>query len=398
MANLFQNNKYNPIFWAEEALEHLRDSLGMSRRVYWGYANERQTEGAQKGDTITITVPGLLTATNDENRTPEDLNTGSRNIMLNTYTKSDFAVTDRELSYGSDAIVQDHIGEAMFRVVEDIDTKLIDLTKRIPYRIAADNDVANDLVNGKTALFDNGVRVDREMIHFGIDSTAYNALLKSGIYSSANIAGSNANAALIKGSLDERFGITPFPMQRAAVTHTTGTIATQGSAQVGALVAAQTTNDTTVAVDGLTAGLTIKSGDPFTIAGNSQKYVVTADALVDVGGAVTLSVWPNLVIAYEEDAAVTFDETPVAGGTYQGLAMFNDKAFALVPVALPTAGAEIGSVRMYTAVDEETGMAVRATISYNPNGIGKVTVKYDALFGCDLIDPNRAVQVCRAVV
>lgn len=396
MANVFQNNKYNPTYWAQEGLFHLQETLGMAKRVYWGYSDERQMGSRNLGETVTVTIPGLLTATNDPNRDPEDLLTSSRSITLNTYTKSDFQVTDQEMAYGGDSTIGDHIRQAIYAVVKDIDHKLVALASRIPYRIAADTDVTNDLINGRTTLFENGVPVDREPVHYIIDPITYAALLKSGIYSSANIAGAAANTALMRGSLDERFGVMPFPMQTASITHTTGTIATQGSAETAALVGAHTVGSTSLSLDGATNALTIKAGDPLIIAGNSQKYIASANATVSGTGTVTLSVWPPLVTNYVNDAVVTFDETAVAGGTYTGLAMFNSKAFAIVPAPLPTAGADIGSVRMSTATDPETGLSVRATMSYNASGVGKVVVKYDALFGMDLIDPNRAVMICRA--
>lgn len=97
-----------------------------------------------------------------------------------------------------------------------------------------------------------------------------------------------------------------------------------------------------------------------------------------------------------DNAVVTFDKTPVAGGTYTGLAMFNSKAFAIVPAPLPQSGSQIGGVLMRTVTDPETGLSLRATISYDASGVGRVIVKYDALFGADIIDPNRAVLICRA--
>ena len=160
MANVFQNNKYNPTFWAQEGLYHLQESLGMAKRAYWGYSAERMSAG-NLGDTVTITVPGLLTATNDSTRDPEDLLTSSRSITLNTYTKSDFQVTDQEMAYGGDSTIGDHIRQAIYAVVKDIDHKLIALASRIPYRVAADSDITNDLINGRTQLFTNGVPVDR---------------------------------------------------------------------------------------------------------------------------------------------------------------------------------------------------------------------------------------------
>ena len=391
---MFTGNKYNPVFWAQEGLYQLQEALGMTRRVYWGYSEERQSMGANLGDTVTVTIPGNLTATNDPTRPPEELNTSSLNIKLDLYVKSDFQVSDRDLAFGGDQIITDHIQQAIYRVVQNMDTHFINLGKRIPWRQPADADISNDLINGRTRLFEAGVAVDREPIHYMVDSLTYGSLLKSGVYSSGGTVGALSNDALIKGSLSERFGVMPFPMQSAAITLTAGTIATQATAQIGSVSVTVGKGASSITLAGLTAGLTIVEGDVFGIEGSAQKYTSTTAATVAGDGTVTVGVWPPLVTEYLATTAVTFDVSP-AGASMKGLIMFNQRAFAIVPAPLPMNGKTMGSVLQYTVTDDVTGLSLRATMSYDSTGVGRVIVKYDALFGGALIDPNRAVLICR---
>lgn len=398
MANVFQDNKYNPSFYANEALMHFHEELGMAKRSFWGYAEEHKG-AVPRGDSVTITVAGLLTASNDPTSDPDDLVTGKRVIYINTPVKVEFAVTDTQIAFGTDQIISDHVSEALYRVSENLDGKLISLCGRIPYRVAADtnSNPKNDFINARQLLRRNGVKVDRtsEMLHYAVDDVAEADLLRSDLYTSVNVVGSYANEALLKGSLSPRLNISPFIMQSSTVSHTCGTIATQGSQEGAALVGDHAIDATTLTLDGATATLTVKANDSLVIAGNSQKYVATADAVVAADGTVTLSVDPPLIVPYSDNAEVLFDETPVAGGSFVGLPLFHTKAFAVVPVALPDHGKNLGA-NVATVTDPETGLSIRATLSYDATGEGSVRVKYDARFGVMLIDPRRATLVCRA--
>jgi len=341
-------------------------------------------------------VPGLLTATNDPNRAPEDLETGSRTILLNTYAKADFTINDRELTFGGDSIISDHMGEAIGRVCASLDASVLGLCGRIPNRISSSisTDVIQNLINGKTQLFSQGVPIDQQLVHYLIDPTEYAALMGTPSYADASVGGPTTESTILQGSLTPRMGVAPFPMQNPTVTHTTGTIARQATAQTGALVAATPVSSSSITIDGLTAGLTINVNDVFTIAGNPQKYVATTQTTVSAGGVATFSIWPNTLRGHAADTAVTFDKTPFASGSFSGLAMFHPKAFAVVPASLTTMGNKLGHAQ-HSVADPETGLNLRATISYDNSGLGSVTVKFDMLLGAALIDPQRAVLICR---
>lgn len=80
---------------------------------------------------------------------------------------------------------------------------------------------------------------------------------------------------------------------------TYGTVLVNGGSQTG----------TSLSVDGLTTGITIKDGDVFTIAGVNKVYTVTADAS-ESSNAATLTIDPALDSSPADDAAITFLSTP----------------------------------------------------------------------------------------
>lgn len=60
-----------------------------------------------------------------------------------------------------------------------------------------------------------------------------------------------------------------------------------------------------VALDGFTAGATVKAGDLCQFAGHAKVYMATADATADGAGALTLAIEPALMATPADDAAVT---------------------------------------------------------------------------------------------
>lgn len=60
-----------------------------------------------------------------------------------------------------------------------------------------------------------------------------------------------------------------------------------------------------VALDGFTAGATVKAGDLVTFAADAKVYMVTADATADGLGELSLAIEPALVASPADNAAVT---------------------------------------------------------------------------------------------
>ena len=115
---------YNPVFYAQEALIQLEKSLGMAGRVHRGYDTERKS--FEKGEYINISRPSTL-ATANAPATALELVTESVQIQLAYWREVKFKLTDKELAFTGERIIDEHIRPAAYSLANDIDTKLVAL-------------------------------------------------------------------------------------------------------------------------------------------------------------------------------------------------------------------------------------------------------------------------------
>src|SRR3989304_5787547 len=107
---------YNPIFYASEALIHLRKALGMAGRVHRGYDRERSS--FMKGDTARIRKPSTFTA-QDAPSTAQDLVTDTVDIVLSYWREVKWALTDKERAFTQDDIIREHIAPSAYALGDD---------------------------------------------------------------------------------------------------------------------------------------------------------------------------------------------------------------------------------------------------------------------------------------
>lgn len=394
MANDF--DAYDPIFYAQEALELLENALGMAGRIHRGYDRERTS--VTKGSTIQINQPSTLTTQAGGTGTTNDLTTKKIDLVMDDWREVKFAVTDKELAYSGEQIINIHIKPAVYALANYIETKLTDLYKSVPwsYDVGA-TPAASDIINCRKVLRDNaGAILDYSTgdVHFAIDSTLEAAFLGLNLFHEAATTGQGNNTeALMYGSLGTRFGVEHF-VQQTLATHTSGTVISGENDVAGALTADASAGDTSIAVDGLNASETIVAGDSFVIAGNSQRYVATATTTLTTGAG-TISCYPALVTDYSNNDVVTFEtigSTNYADKYFSNL-MFHKDAFAIALAPLPEIGDGIGA-HMATITDPRTGLSIRSRLAYI-DASATVNVTLDILFGYKCIQPNMAVVARR---
>jgi hypothetical protein len=229
--------------------------------------------------------------------------------------------------------------------------------------------------------------MDDGNIHMMIDGTVETYFLNSATFHSASVAGASATPVLQRGTLGTRFGVEVFASQNTP-THVPGT----GSAVGGDGTLAVNNGGgyaagvKTMALDGGTSSQTFLIGDTFVIAGNSQRYVLTANTTLTTGaGNITFT--PGLVAAAADDAVVTFT-LQTATAHSQNL-MFHRNAFAYATAPLPT---DLPGIEVFTAVDPVSGLSLRAR-RWGDGANSQVFQCIDALWGVKVLDPNMAVRV-----
>lgn len=366
---------YDPLFYAQEALIQLEKALGMAGRVHRGYDKSPQ----QKGSVISISKPSTFTALAAPT-TAQDLTAGEVQITLDQWYEVKFKLTDKEMTFTTEKIVNDHIRPAAYAIADKIDQQLCALYKDIPwYNVNSSPVAVADFTANRRILNTNAAPTD--MRHMMLSPTQEEEALNLSAFTQWQGAGQAGADAQMRGSLGMKYGYEVF-MNQNVQTHTQGVSADA----TGALTAAGTKGDTAISFDSVTSGGTFKAGDSFTIAGNSQRYVFTADFTATGGAKTDAPIFPALVQDYDNLAVVTIN---LVGGE-QGLG-FHRNAFALAMAPLSEMGDGRGA-QISTVVDPITGLSLRARIFY----VGDSSTNYvsiDALWGVKTLDPNLACRL-----
>lgn len=371
MANVLGN--YNPEFYAQEALIQLFKALGMAGRVHRGAEQERNGAGNSKGDTINLKRPTKFTSAEHvagSGSTTQDVVGENIAITLNNHQEVKYALTDRELAYSSEQIITDHITPAAYALADKIDLDLHALGAKVGPKAHISGTASSSFITGpRKVLRNNEVPMDAGMIHYLVDSGMEAAFLDLGIFHEAQITGQGSNqAALMNGTLGQRFGVEVFASQNAdtdvaALTSTATASAATGDA-VGAVNGATAVNVGTMAVNGFTLAETFEIGDTFTIAGDVTVYTLTANTTL-AAGAGNITFYPALRRNAANAAVVTFNLlNAIEEAAHLRNLMFHRNAFALAFAPLPNTGDGKGA-QMATVTDEVSGLSVRARMWYD---------------------------------
>lgn len=403
MANTLGN--YNPEFYAQEALMQLYKALGMAGRVHRGAEQERNGAGRSLGQTINLKRPTKFTAQDhvvNVGSTAQDVVGENIAIVLNNHKEVKYKLTDRELAYTSEQIITDHITPAAYALADKIDQDLHALGSRIGPKAFISGTAGSNFITGpRKVLRNNEVPMDAGMIHYLVDSGLEAAFLDLGIFNEARITGAGANeAALMNGSLGQRFGVEVFATQNADVDVSALSSTATASAGTGDRVLAvnnvggYSANTSTIAVDGGNTTQTFQIGDTFTVAGDPTVYTLTANTTLS-SGAGTITFYPALRRNTADDAVVTFALlNAIEEAAHVRNLMFHRNAFALAFAPLPMTGDGRGA-EMATVTDPNTGLSVRARMWYDGDTASNF-VALDALYGTQVLDPMLGVQVKRA--
>ncbi len=371
---------YDPLFYAQEGLIALENALGMAKRVHRGYEQERNAK--ELGSTISIKKPTIFTALAAPSAA-QDINVSEVQILLNQWYEVKFALTDKELAYTGTKIITDHIRPAAYALANKIDQALNALSNDIPWYVdAAGSADITDIINVKKMLFNNAVPLqDPSMMHLEVDGieTAYLQALPA--FNQQYAAGADGLRTLQNGDLGMKFGLNLFSNQNV-VTHTKGTCNDTALQVLGATVKGATVISLD-AVDGGVTG-TLAVGDTFVIAGNTQRYAVTALNTASGNAYTSVAITPPLAQDHADNDAVT-----VNLDNHTAMIGFHRNAFAFASAPLPMLANQLGA-KVETITDPITGLSLRSRMYYIGD-TSKVYVALDVLFGVKTLDPNLAV-------
>lgn len=396
---------YDPAFFAAEALVQLEKALGFTGRVHRGYEKDPQTPGS----TINIRRPAYFKAQSMpiSSANTSDLNPDDVSIKLDQWEGVQFGLSDKELAYTTERIINEHIRPAAVALSDKMDASLQTLARTVPwyYPVTATSGIA-DIPALRRRLFDNAVNLGD--IHLQLNGEREQYFLSQPEFVRANEAGSTEVQA--RGSLGQKFGFGIFANQNVPVQQTGGTVAHNLGAQLSATVTAMQETLAIVATGTGTLTGTLKVGDIVqvghtavtgltgaafaptnTFTDLARNYLVTEDATA-TSNAITVKVShkdasPAKLVTHSSGTLVRFKVGDAA--KYDNLA-FNRNAFAFAMAPLPEIARRMGA-QVSSMLDPITGLAVRATMWYE--GLdAKVYVRLDALWGVKLLDQDMAVR------
>jgi hypothetical protein len=391
MSNTLGN--YDPNFYAATALLQLEKALGMAGRVYRGYDKNPQ----EYGSVINIRRPTYFTAqampissANTSDLTPDNIA-----VSLDQWYGVQFALTDKELSYTQERIINEHIRPAAIAVADKIDVSINGLARQVPwYVLGAATAAVNDITATRRRMFDNGVPMND--IHLEINGEREQSFLN--IPTFHQVADAGQASTLMRGSLGEKFGFEIFANQNVQAQQAGGTITVAGGAlTVGAALAA---GATTIVLAASTVSGTLAVGDIVQVGHTAtdglsgaaltavRNYVIAAAATF-AANAVTASIAPAVRATQTAASGTAAKVTVGSTAKYDNLA-FHRNAFALAMAPLPEAARRMGA-QVASVVDPLTGLALRVTMWYE--GLdAKVYVRIDALWGIKVLDADMAVR------
>lgn len=396
MSNTLGN--YDPIMYAGLALVQLEKQLGMAARVYRGYDKNPQ----EYGSTINLRRPTYFSAQampiSSANTT--DLNPDNISISLNQWYGVQFGLTDKELSYTQERIINEHIRPAAIAVADQIDQSINALATAIPWYFVAQNTGTStgvgDIPGVRRRLFDNQVKLDD--IHLELSGEREQWFLSQTLFIAVSQSGSDDVQS--RGFIGTKFGFEIFANQNVNAQPAGGSAAvTGGTLTLGAALAA---GATAVVLGASTVTGTLKVGDIIQVGHTAttglsgaartvaRNFVVTANATFG-SNAVTAAIAPT-VRAQETAASGTVCAFKLQDATKSDNLGFHRNFAALAMAPLPetakTMGAQIASI-----ADPITGLALRVTMWYQ--GLdAKVYIRIDALWGVKMINEDMA---CRYV-
>jgi len=376
------NTFLTPTEIAAEALLSLENAMGMAETVYQDYKAEFQ----KKGDTVTIRKPASFTAIEfDGDLTGEyqDITESSTTVVLDTILDVSFLVGSKELTLDIVSFRKQILDPAMQAISQALDYKLTGLYADVANHVAYDaTSEATKLANlANSMAFLNAEKAPLSPRYGMIDETTHAGLVV--VPSFLNAEKSGTTETLRESSLGKLFGAQWF-MNQNVRAHTWTAYADLagaidfGSGSTGAVVV----GTTTVHMDAL-GSLVITKGTVFTVAGDTTKYVVTADVTIG-SNECDVAFYPASKVAWDENAVVTFLTQSVAENL-----IYHRNAFALVfrPLEPPMGGAKGVQVNW-------RGLPLRMTYDYNMNTKANIC-SIDLLCGVKTLTPELACRLIK---
>ncbi|MCK5606319.1 hypothetical protein KAR91_30745 [Candidatus Pacearchaeota archaeon] len=365
----------------------LRSRVLMTQLVNLDYSEDAKG----KGDTIDVPVSGAKTATDvtpSANQTePSNTTITKVQVPLDQHKSADFGLVDSDLLKiaANQNFIPLEMDECFQALATAINATVFQQYKGVYGYVGTAGttpfgSTTADAVNARKVL--NQQRAPlmnrRGVLDFDAEATA----LALAEFSDAEKVGSGD--VKLTGEIGRKFGIDWYADDDVP-THTAGTLGGTGVDTVAKASTAQAVGlKAVVSTVGATNAMALLEGDIITFAGDSQTYVLTADAAGAATTDVTLNIEPGLKVALVGSEVISLKATHVSN------LVFHRDAFAL---ALRSLGGEVNltqSANMFTLADPATGLVMRLELIRQSK---QWKWELDALWGAKLVRPELACRI-----
>lgn len=336
-------------------------------------------QAAEKGDTIDVPIPSAISAAAvaASNTAPStaDISPTKVQIPLDKWYEAPFYMTDKDINDAMNGIVPMQVSEAVKALGEQVNSDVLALYKGVYGAVGTAG--TTPFASNYSAATAARKKLNEQLAPLSprailIDPDAEENAINLSTFADA---GFTTDAGVIMdGVIGRKLGFNWF-MDQQVPTHTAGTAS-------GTLVnsASVAIGDTTVATD--TGTGTILEGDIFTVAGDSQQYVCTADVADVSSGSLAFS--PAAKVAWADNAAITVETTDSVANM-----AFHRDAFALATRPLAAPGDGLGNI-IQSAVDPVSGLSLRLEISREHK---RTRWSFDILYGVKTVRPELATRI-----
>ena len=348
-------------------LSTLRERCVMPRLVNRDY--EADIVGSRRGATVNVAVPASITTRSVTADVVPPAVTAvtptSVAVTLDQWKEAPFAMSDKAIAQVQEGIIPMQASEAIKSLANTIDqylwsqyVKFYGFTGTVGTTPFA-NDFSDYLTARKLANTELMPPTDRYCL---IDEAAEANVL--GLRGAQDASFRGSTEGIRRGEMGFLLG-ADWQMTQNVPTHSvtgTGTVTVNdASVSVG---------DTTLTWDG--GGTAPDEGDIFTVAGDTQTYVVESST------ATVITMHPAARVAWADNAAVTFKGD---GSSYPAnLLIHRDAiAFAMAPLADEKL---LNNEMTAVAVDEESGLSLRLELTRQYK---QYQWSFDALYGANVV-------------
>lgn len=399
------NDILTPTEVTREALAILHQKLNFIGSINRQYDSRFANEGAKIGDTLQIRLPNEYTVRTGATLSTQDTQETSVSLTVATQKGVDVNFSSKELTMDIQDFADRILEPAMAVLAANIEADVFNVYKDVYNLVGTAGTTPNSyrtLGLARKRLADSLAPTSMRSMQLGTDEQVELTDALKGLFQSST----EIDKQYKEGLMGKTAGFGMIYENTLRPVHTNGSMG--GTPLIDTAAAAS--GDTTIHIDGVTAGNTWTKGTVFTIAGvyevhpetkatttRLQQFVVTADTTF-TGGEADVPISPSLVSTggRQNISALPADNAAVtvvgsAAGVYAQNLAYHKDAFVFASADLE----DVSKYGAWGAREVYDGISMRIARQYDITN-DKVPCRIDVLYGYLAARPQLASRIIGA--